>query len=111
LDITDKHVSLLPAHGRIRIPHTIGDPIIPSSGIQFPRHKGLGVLTRGHTRANNWPIGEKLPVNFDLTFPAGPFASQPLVPTCERPVEEFTGVVDAFVSLCFGTITKTLPWA
>jgi hypothetical protein len=117
LDIMDKHQELVPAHGRIRIPFSEGEPIIPSAGVQFERARlddalQTGILTRGHTRASNWPMGEGLPVHFDLTFPQEvPFAAQPLVPWCEVFVQDFAGVVDAFEALCFGTVTKQFPWA
>lgn len=117
LDIIDKHQELVPTHGRIKIPYSEGDPIIPSSGVHFDRtdKQGAdrtGVLSSGYTRARNWPLGEALPVSFELTFPQEvPFAAQPLVPWCKGFVEEFTRVVDSFESLCFSTNTKQLPWA
>ncbi len=111
LDIIDKHRELLLTHGRIVIPHSNGNPIIPSSGVQFSSQSGVGIISRGHTRASNWPIGERLPVTFDITFPQGvPFAAQPLIKTCVDLIREFTDLIDRFESLCFDTVTKKFPW-
>lgn len=117
LDIIDKHQALIPAAGRIKVPssHT-DDQTFPSSGVQFSRldktgAEQVGQLQKGYTRASNWPVGKNLPVRFDLTLPGEmPFASQELISTFERLVQEFSGVIDAFEAHCFGTVTKELPW-
>jgi len=118
LDIIDKHQTLITAHGNIRVPvaHT-DEKTFPSSGVGFDRFDKSGVerqgkLTSGYTRADNWPIGEGLPVRFSITFPqGGPFAAQDVTTTCQRLVKEFTGVVDAFELLSSGTVTKEFPWS
>lgn len=116
LDVIDKHQALILTHGRIKIPYSDGNPIIPSSSVQFaPLNKHnephTGILSSGHTRADKWPIGEGLPVNFDITFPQDvPFAAQPVIPWCEGLVEEISGIIDSFETLCFGTVSKEFPW-
>lgn len=111
LDIFDKHRSVLPAHGWVRIPYSESAPITPSAGVQWGGEQGTGILSQGHNRASNWPMGEKLPVVFKLTFPQEvPFAAQPLVETLKDLLQQFTGVIDSFESLCFGTVTKQFPW-
>lgn len=104
LDIVDKHQALLPVMGMITTPG--GGGIAPGdlSKKQIPT---MGTMLRAH--APEAKFG-KSPAPFDLMFShGGPFAGSQLIPTLEKLIEEFSGIVDTFEAYCLGTLGNVPP--
>lgn len=102
LDIEDKHKTLIPVAGYIRS---------PGGGMGFNQeHLSPRTLGSGTILAKLVPglaPHDKLPVAFNLVFPwRGPFEDRELVPTFYSLVQHFSGIVDSFEALCFGTGEK-----
>lgn len=102
LDIIDKHQALLPTAGYIRHPTggvSPGDLTTPSEPVKgfFDPHQRPGIA-----------LGVS-PVEFSLVFPnQGPFEGRELIPTLENVIQDFARVVDAFETLCLGTVAEPL---
>lgn len=102
LNIEDKHRTLIPVAGYIKNP---GGALGFNQEHLYPRTIGSGTILA--QIAPDLVPNDKLPVTFNLVFPwRGPFEDRELVPTFHGLVQDFSGIVDAFEALCFGTITK-----
>jgi len=104
LDILDKHVMLVPLAGHVAI---------PGIGLGFERENMEPRILGQGSSLGEWvePLGllpnQKLPVRFKLLFPwRGPFEDLELVPTFKHLAEKFSGIVDAFETLCFGAVSQ-----
>jgi hypothetical protein len=104
LNISDKHAALVPVAGNIRL-GTIGIGCIPEGNAQVPAASGtqLGDIAE----SLGLLVGEQLPATFKLIFPhSGPFGDREVIPTLKNLVDDFMRIIDAFATLCLGTLSS-----
>src|SRR3990167_2635239 len=102
LDIIDKHRALVPVHAHIKL---------PGHGAGWGQGGGSSGTAMVPERVRLLSREERLSFTLRVMFGGRtPFAREEMVPTLHRLMQEFSVVVDAFEALCFGTVTKQLPW-
>lgn len=105
LDILDKHKALIPVARNALFPG--------GSGMGIPNWHKVSEMTGGGMMALDLALerglipNRELPATITLEFPwNSSLQSNEITPTLERLIQDFSGIVDAFETLCFGAITE-----
>lgn len=102
LNILDKHIMLIPIAGYLKN---------PGGGMGFDQENlAPRTICSGAILAKLVPDlvpNNNIPVRLNLVFPwHGPFEDHDIIPTFHGLVEDFSGIINEFETLCFGAVAE-----